>query len=198
MPVGETDDAELVLRARHDRQAFAPLYERYFDAVYRYCYHRLGNWDDAEDAASLVFTNALAALSRFHVGAGRQSEGQSGSFRSWLFAIAHNVVGNTYRSRRAGQSLMTALDLADRGPSPDEIAAASEAHETVHRLLAQLPVEQRRLLELRIAGLNDADIAGVLGMSHGAVRVAQHRAITRLRAYLGIDRSGKEVAGVAR
>jgi RNA polymerase sigma-70 factor (ECF subfamily) len=85
-PDTDRDDDALVARAREDRRAFAPLYERYFDAVYRYCYHRLGNWTDAEDATSLVFANALGALPRFR--------DHAGSFRSWLFTIAHNVVGN--------------------------------------------------------------------------------------------------------
>ncbi len=60
----ETEDAEdaLVARSCGDPQAFAPLYDRYFDAVYRYCYHRLGSWDAAEDAASLVFTNEVIFL----------------------------------------------------------------------------------------------------------------------------------------
>ena len=53
-----------------------------------------------------------------------------------------------------------------------------------------LPPEQARPLELRLAGLNDAEIARVLGRSHGAVRVAQHRALRRLRALL--EAAGKE------
>ena len=67
-------EALLVARAQRDPAAFAPLYEAYFDAVYRYCYHRLGDWSAAEDAASLVFTNALAALPRFRTNV------RSGSF----------------------------------------------------------------------------------------------------------------------
>jgi RNA polymerase sigma-70 factor (ECF subfamily) len=174
-------EALMVARAQRDPAAFAPLYETYFDAVYRYCYYRLGERGAAEDAASLVFTNALAALPRF-----RASE-RPGSFRSWLFAIAHNVVVNQHRDRgrRAVTPLADATDVPDAAPSPEEAAVAAEARQTIHDVLAQLTDEQRRVVELRLAGLADAEIAQVLGRRHGAVRATQYRALLRLRSLLG-------------
>lgn len=187
-----TADAEraLVARARLDPAAFAPLYEAYFDAVYRYCYHRLGDWATAEDAASLVFTNALAALPR-----ARFDDG-AGSFRAWLFAIAHNVVANhhRHRARHPARPIDDAYDVTDSAPLPDEAALASEAHRTVLALLERLPEDQRRLLELRLAGLTDAEIARVLGRQPAAIRTAQHRALVRLRALLGVGASPKEAS----
>ena len=88
-PVGE-DDAALVARAKADPRAFAPLYRRYVDPVYRYCYRRLGNREAAEDATSLVFARALAVLPKC----------RDETFRSWLFAIAHNVIANDLRDQR--------------------------------------------------------------------------------------------------
>src|SRR5687768_11186640 len=83
------DDSVLVAKAKRDRQAFASLYRRYVDAVYRYCYRHLGSQEEAEDATSQIFTRALAALPRL----GQQP------FRAWLFTIAHNVVTDVYRER---------------------------------------------------------------------------------------------------
>ena len=176
------DDAALVARAQADRWAFAPLYDRYVEAVYRYCHRRLGNREAAEEPTSQSFARALAALPRY-----REEEG---SFRSWLFAIAHNAIADDFRARRPEQSLPPDLDPADGTPTPEELALAREVDRTVWDLLALLPPEQARPLELRLAGLNDAEIARVLGRSHGAVRVAQHRALRRLRALLGA--AGKE------
>lgn len=188
-PIAMTDGEDvLVARAQRDPRAFAPLYDRYFDAVYRYCYHRLGSWEAAEDAASLVFTNALAALPRY-----RPRE-DPGSFRGWLFAIAHNVVANShrYRARHPARPLTAAIEVRDAAPSPEEAALAGEAHRTVWALLEQLPDDQRRLLELRLAGLTDAEIARVLGRSHGAVRASQFRAVTRLRGLMGVGGRSRE------
>jgi RNA polymerase sigma-70 factor (ECF subfamily) len=170
----------MVSRAQREPAAFAPLYEAYFDAVYRYCYHRLGDWGAAEDAASEVFTNALAALPRFRV------DGRAGSFRSWLFTIAHNVVANQYRfhARRSFAALEAADELPDAAPLPEDAALAAEAHRMLLDVLMCLTDEQRRVVELRLAGLTDVEIARVLGRGHGAVRALQYRALVRLRSVL--------------
>lgn len=189
-PAASAADAEraLVTRAQLDPAAFAPLYESYFDAVYRYCYHRLGDWATAEDAASIVFTNALAALPR------TRFDDRGGSFRTWLFAIAHNVVANhhRHRARHPDRPIADAFDVFDSSPLPDEVVLAHEAHRSVRALLERLPEDQRRLLELRLAGLTDAEIARALGRQHAAVRTAQHRALVRLRGLLGVAASPKE------
>lgn len=183
-PPPATTDALLVARAQRDPAAFAPLYDAYFDPVYRYCYHRLGRWDAAEDAASLVFTNALAALPRY------RPSSRSVSFRVWLFAIAHNVVVNQYRAAglRTVLPLAHASGVLDAAPSPEEAALAAEAARSVHGLLARIPAEQRRVLELRLAGLTGTEIGRVLGRTHGAIRTTQYRAAFRLRALLAPER----------
>jgi RNA polymerase sigma-70 factor, ECF subfamily len=56
----------------------------------------------------------------------------------------------------------------------------------VQILLAAVPPDQRRVLELRLAGLKTAEIARTLGSSPGAVRASQFRAMTRLRLVLGL------------
>jgi RNA polymerase sigma-70 factor, ECF subfamily len=173
-------DALLVARAQRDPAAFAPLYELYFDPVYRYCYHRLGSWEAAEDATSVVFTNVLAALPRYRPGT------RSGSFRSWLFAIAHNVVANQLRADRYRRvrPLDEAVAVVDVAPTPEASALAAETSRTVRAVLAELTPDQRQVVELRLAGLTDAEIARVLGRKAGTIRMAQYRAALRIRALL--------------
>ncbi len=180
----ECDDATDVARARLDRQAFAPLYVRYVQRVYGYCYRRIGNADDAADATSLIFTRALAALPTCRADA----------FRPWLFAIAHNVLADHYRRRREDCPLDDSLQLIDQAPSPEEEALSAEAKATVTRLLAMLPEEQRQVLELRLAGLSSREIGEVLGKQANAVDQAQFRAMTRLRTLTGADSDWTEGA----
>lgn len=164
-------DADLVAIAKTDRRAFAPLYHRYVDAVYRYCYRQLGSREQAEDATSVIFERALRALPRY----------RNGSFRSWLFVIAHNVVVNAHRDRRPTLDLGRAEELVDAAATPEDIALAGETTRTVLDLVRALPPDQRHLIELRLAGLTGPEIAVVLGKKHGAIKVAQLRAIRRLR-----------------
>jgi RNA polymerase sigma-70 factor, ECF subfamily len=178
----EREEAAAVARARADPHAFAPLYDRYLDPVYRYCYRRLGSREAAEDATGVVFAKALAALPAY----------RDGSFRGWLFAIAHNVVADGHRRKRPEAPLEAAGDPPDRAPTPEEAALAADERRSVRALLAALPPDQRRVLELRLAGLTGAEIATALGRSVAAVKMLQLRAMTRLRTDLGVARGAKE------
>jgi RNA polymerase sigma-70 factor (ECF subfamily) len=171
---GAVDDAELVARAQADRQAFAVLYRRYLDPVHQYCYRRLGSREAAEDATSLVFIKAFASLPAY----------RAGSFRSWLFAIAYHVITDDLRARRVVAELDAAAELPDREPTPEEVVMAAEALSSVVRLLDHLPASQRRVVELRLAGLTGREVADVLGCSLAAVKIAQVRAYSRLRRLL--------------
>jgi RNA polymerase sigma-70 factor (ECF subfamily) len=174
--LGEASDESLIVLALTDRAAFGVLYDRYLGPVYRYCYGRLGDREQAEDATSLVFSRALAALPT-----------QRGpSVRSWLFAIAHNVVLNSRRDGHFHRRLDEAFDIADPSPDLEHLAEASERRRSVAEALAQLPDEQRRVVELRLTGMTGPEIAAAIGRSHDSVRTTQRRALAQLRLLLGI------------
>ena len=182
-----TEDAAAVTAACANPEAFAPLFERYWDGVVRYCYYRLGDWSDAEDAANQTFADAYAALGRFR--------DRGGTFRAWLFVIAHNEVADRRLRRRRRPE--TPLDselaamLVDPAPSPEDLAIAAGAMAETRALLARLPERLRQVVELRLAGLSDREIAQVIGIGHDAVRQAQSRAVIRLRDLLGVTVVGK-------
>lgn len=182
-PESPADDA-LVDRARRDPRAFAPLYDRYAEPVYRYCYRRLGNHETAADATSQTFLKALAALPSY----------RQGTFRGWLFTIAAHVVTDLHRRTRPLASLdhdtVAALAVVDRAPSPEDHALLNEGRESVEALLMTLTDDQRRVVELRLAGLTGPEIAAALGISETAVRSSQFRAYARLRRLLA--ESGRE------
>lgn len=171
-------DDDVAIAASRDPAAFAVLYERYVDAIYRYAFRRLGTRDLAEDATSVIFTRALAAIRRYQ---------PRGSFRSWLFAIAHNVVTDQFRGKRREIPLPNHVDFVDRAPSPEDQAIAADERRTIHSLLEHLTPDQRNLVELRLAGLASDEIQLVLGRSRSWVHTTQHRAIKRLQVVLGID-----------
>ncbi len=180
----EAEDASLVAMARHERAAFAPLYVHYVDPVYRVCLRRLGSKEAAEDATAQVFVKVLAALPSYRE--------ESGSFRSWLFAITHNVLVDVERHRRPVDSLDLAAELTDPTGGPEAAALAEESKQEVRAFLMAVAPDQRRVLELRLAGLTTAEIARALDRSPGAVRATQFRAVARLRSFLGLtkDREG--------
>jgi RNA polymerase sigma-70 factor (ECF subfamily) len=169
-------DAILVAHAREDRDSFAALYDRYFDAIYRYCHVRLGSAERAEDAAHQVFVRALEAVERYQ---------EAGRFRSWLFTIAHNVVATELTARSPGLSSVMMDGLVDPAAGPEADALAAVERQTVRAALGHLPADQRQAIELRLAGLTGREIARELGRSHEAVKMLQQRALAHLRAELG-------------
>jgi RNA polymerase sigma-70 factor, ECF subfamily len=148
--------------------------------VLRYCRARLGrisgHYQAADDVAQEVCIALLSALPRYR-DMGRP-------FASFVFGIASHKVADAMRS--ASSLAIPTEDLpdeADDRPGPEETAVAYLEAERVRKLLTRLPAQQRELIVLRVlAGMTAQETGNELGMTPGAVRVAQHRALTRLRA----------------
>jgi RNA polymerase sigma-70 factor (ECF subfamily) len=182
VPGAETGaEAQLVGRAQRDRAAFAALYDRYVGAVYAYCLARLGSREAAEDATSVTFARALAALPTCRDDRTQRVPGP------WLFSIAHNATVDAARRLRPSAPLAAAEVLPDGDPGPEERAFLAEGERSVAALLDRLPADQARVVALRLAGLSGREIAAAIGRSHPAVKMLQLRAIRRLRALLTAD-----------
>ncbi|MDA8370939.1 MAG: sigma-70 family RNA polymerase sigma factor [Nocardiopsaceae bacterium] len=177
------NDTELndltVLAVRGDHGAVDSLIREVRPMVLRYCRARLarvsGYVHYSDDVAQEVCIALLAALPRY--------EDMGRPFVAFVFGIAAHKVADALRgSTRADVPTDTVPDRPDDGPGPEEAAVRSVEAERTRELLNELPEQQRRLLVMRvIAGLSADETGHVLGMSAGAVRVAQHRALARLR-----------------
>jgi RNA polymerase sigma-70 factor, ECF subfamily len=162
-----------------DTAARDTLLARVRVVVYRYCRARLGRLPGSEhaadDVAQEVCLAVLTALPRY------RDEGRP--FEAFVFGIAAHKVADAQRSAvRAAVPTNDLPETADGGLGPEDHAVRSSEAATARRLLALLPPHQRELLLLRVAvGLSAEETGAALGMSPGAVRVAQHRALARLR-----------------
>ena len=166
--------------------AVEALLERIRPMVMRYCRARLGRitgqYYVADDVAQEVCLAVLAALPRYR-DMGRP-------FASFVFGIASHKVADAVRTAsRLAVPFEDLPDGPDDQPGPEETVVAYIEAERTRALLAQLPHHLRELLILRVVtGLSAEETGNVLGMSAGAVRVAQHRALARLRV-LAIEES---------
>lgn len=165
-------DEELAARARTEPAAFATLYQRHETMVRRVVAARTSDRELTSDLTSLVFEKAWTGIRSFG----------GGSFRAWLLRITQNAVIDERRRRHEAVSLSAVVDLIDRQPTPHEMAERSEEGARLRRAVAALPPGQQVVVRLRLAGLDDAEIARFTGKSPGAVRGLQHRALLSLRA----------------
>ena len=167
------------LATRGQPAAIEALLEHIRPMVVRYCRARLGqisgHYHVADDVAQEVCIAVVSALPRYR-DMGRP-------FASFVFGIASHKVADAMRN--AARLAIPTEDLPDGPddhPGPEETVVACIEAERARALLARLPVHQRELLVLRVlTGLSAEETGHALGMSPGAVRVAQHRALARLR-----------------
>ena len=168
-----------------DRAATEQLVAQLRPRVFRYVLARVLDPHLADDVTQEVTVTMLTALPR-HVDRGSP-------FSAWVFGIAANKVSESRRtaSRRHESVAPVVPDgRADSTLEPETAVLRLETSKYVADLLAQLPDTQAEIVRLRVAaGLSADDTAAVLGMSAGAVRVAQHRALARLRELMGVDPS---------
>ncbi|MEU7689588.1 sigma-70 family RNA polymerase sigma factor [Microbispora sp. SCL1-1] len=176
----EPDLRELTsLAVQGDRTAIESLLGHLRPMVVRYCRARLGRvsgqYHIADDVAQEVCIAVLSALPRYR-DMGRP-------FASFVFGIASHKVADALRSSvRSAVPTQDLPDGPDEGPGPEETVVRYIEAQHARDLLARLPDTQRELLILRVvSGLSAEETGNVLGMSPGAVRVAQHRALARLR-----------------
>lgn len=158
-------------------------------AVLRYCRSRLstyaGGWDAADDATQETCAAVVQALPRY--------QNQDRPFAAFVYAIAANKVADA--QRRFSRSAICVEDFPEQtepSPTPEEQAITSARFDAVHEMLDRLPGRMRDVLLLRAAG-DSADVVGdQLGMSANAVRVAQHRAIAKLRQLIEASEEHRE------
>lgn len=189
MSLGEQNvtDQQLVEQAlANNTQAFAQLYERHRDRVYRLAYRFVGNKADALDLCQEVFVKAYEALPSFQ---GRAA------FGTWLSHIASNTCVDHLRQaahRRAGeldeQGVKADLRLPGRRETPDPTLGAEreELQAAIDAAIAQLSPEHREVFVLHATeGLTYAEIASVIGCPIGTVMSRLHYARKRLQGLLG-------------
>jgi len=172
------DEKSLVQRAKQqDQEAFAQLYEAYFDKIYRYIVIRIGNKTEAEDLTQQVFLKALKSISSFRW--------QGVPFSAWLYRIAHNQVVDYLRKNKKRVTVQLDESLVSHEDDPQSTAERKLDIEQLVAATKQLTEAQREVISLRFAGeLPVAEVAKVVGRSEGAVKALQHSGIVSLRKAL--------------
>jgi RNA polymerase sigma-70 factor (ECF subfamily) len=167
--VSETLVAPATDAPRDDDIAFGELYRSSRDDVYAYAAGLLRDRAAAEDVTATAFERAYRKRARF--------DPRRGNRRAWLFGIARNAALDELRRRgRQAELTVDPIDTTNTGTERSE-----------HRLLligalSKLDARERELVALKFfAGLANAEIASVLGISESNAGTKLHRAVTKLR-----------------
>lgn len=171
----QNNDAELVRAAQlGDQNAVAGLYNRYFDALYRFCYWQTNKSLDAEDLSQDVMVAMLQALPKFRFEA---------SFRNFLYAIAKRKIA-AWMQRKYQLSTVRyeefIQEIGDDDAWLDDENQVKKQH-SIAQLLAKLPGREQKVMRLRyLRGFSHAEIAQKLQITVSNVKVICHRCIHKL------------------
>jgi RNA polymerase sigma factor (sigma-70 family) len=172
-PARSTDVTAALVDAAPPRELdFDALYREARDDVFAYAATLLRDRSAAEDVAAAAFERAYRRRGRY--------DARRGTPRAWLFGIARNAALDELRRRR--RAAAAELPAPAAGPDPDEAAELAAQRAAVRDALARLPARERELIALKYhAGLSNAELASVLGVSVSNAGTLLHRAMSKLR-----------------
>jgi RNA polymerase sigma-70 factor, ECF subfamily len=184
-----TDEELMRAYAGGDRVAFKELFERYAPKLERLMLRELYAREEARDLVQQAFLQLHRARHDFD---------PAQRFKPWLYTIALNLKREHFRRRRRRPEVLG--DLADERAAPGGAEGALEANRSLAWALAQIPEENRRVIELHwFDGLSFAEVAKCLGIGAVAAKVRAHRGYQRLRKLLGdeleLGEAGNRVGG---
>jgi RNA polymerase sigma factor (sigma-70 family) len=150
-----------------EREHLTWAYQTHVTAIYQYIYSRVGNRADAEDLTAKVFMKAIH---------GMRNDVSVPELRSWLYKVAQTTLADHWREYYAEDATELDEDVTRQPTMRENLDAAQR----VDALLATLPDQYRRVLELRfLRGYSVRETANELNLSETNVKVLQFRALNR-------------------
>jgi RNA polymerase sigma-70 factor (ECF subfamily) len=186
---GDRLDAVVAEAVAGNRDALREVLEIIRPIVVRYSRARVGATErsglSADDVAQEVCLAAITALPRY--------KDQGRPFLAFVYGIAAHKVADAHRAAARNRAEPTDVvpERLSMEAGPEQMAIDSESAARMNGLLAVLPEKQREILILRVVvGMSAEETAEAVGSTAGAVRVAQHRALARLKAQITATEHG--------
>ena len=159
-----------------DKKAFSKVYKEYFDGLWRYIYSRTKNKEVASDIVSESFIALYENIKNIRY---------ARAIKSYLYRIAKNKMTKFFfeeRSLSLSEFDLDRVEIKDR----EYTKRAEGLVVRLEEVLSRLPKRYEDVLRLRfLAGLKIREVAEVLGVSEGNVKVLQNRAIKKAQILVG-------------
>jgi RNA polymerase sigma-70 factor (ECF subfamily) len=181
------DERNLIIRAiGGEAEAFGQLYDHYMPMIYRFILLKVAQREEAEDLTHQVFLKAWT-----NIGSKYSEKGLPLS--SWLYRIARNTVIDHYRRTKPTSDLEEGEEREEMISRPDihrKMDIESDARKAIAAMENLSDIEKDILIMRFIEDLPTKEVAEAVGKSEGAVKLAQHRALGKLRKIMEEDKNG--------
>lgn len=166
------DEKTLVQRAvTGDKEAFAGLYTRYKDSLYRYAYFKLGNEPDAQDAMNDCIVEAYRGIGTLR---------DEKLFSAWIFRILYRCCCAYVREQIEQNSRADIAEL-ERTTAQDDRLLSVEVREALSQLD---PLDRDIVLLSTVAGYNSRELSTILGVKAATIRSRLSRSLKKMRTFL--------------
>lgn len=177
-------EEQVIEASKKDIGQFEYLYNKYYEPIFRYVYHRTGDEHESADIASKIFMNAMNGLNKY--------ECRGLPFGAWLFRIAANETKKHFRGKK---TVVLYLDEQKLGDLWDcgEIAETGEKEKILRKMIDHLSDEEVAILQLKyFEEKNFKEIALLLDKKESAVKMKMYRSLNKLKLlYEKIDKQAK-------
>lgn len=170
-----TEEQAWILAAQQDSRKFEPLYNRYYEAIYRFIYQRVNDKHATSDITSEVFIKALSSLKSF--------SHQGIPFSSWLYRIARNMLIDRFR-RGKNHRVINVETSALAGMTEEAEVAGVDQHKMNRMLqcLEQLADEEMQLIEMRYFEKRSfKEIGEILDITENNAKVKTYRTLDKMK-----------------
>jgi len=168
------NEQAIVEAAKKDPERFAPLYNKYYEQIFRFIYQRVDDKEQAFDAAQQTFMKALNNLSKY--------EFRGVPFVSWLYRIASSEVNNLFRAEKAQRTVNIESVSVYHIIEEIQETKIDEYHDKIVDIISELPEDELQLIEMRFFEKRAfKEIAEILDITENNAKVKTYRVLEKLK-----------------
>ena len=173
-------ELNIINSAKEEAANFAPLYEKYYESIFRFIHKRIDDKDNAFDITSQVFLKAMSNLNKY--------EYRGVPFSSWLYRIANNEVVTFIKKNEEKRCVN--IDTAGVHEIADDMETflVEQQHEKLTKIISNLPEDDLQLIEMRFFEKRAfKEIGEILDITENNAKVKVYRVIDKLKKMIIVN-----------
>jgi RNA polymerase sigma-70 factor (ECF subfamily) len=168
------EELKWVQFAKKDPRGFEPLYNKYYEQIFRYIYQRMDDKETAHDVTSQVFLKALNNIQKY--------EYRGVPFASWLYRIAKSELYQSFRDKKSRRTVnVESMHLFEMIEDWEE-DTSDENRKILLNIISKLNEEEVQMVELRFFEKRSfREIGEILEITENNAKVKAHRVVKKMR-----------------
>lgn len=153
--------------------SFEIIYNEYYEKIFRFVYHRVGDMHQAKDLTSEIFIKVFSSIKKYK---------PNGSFNGWIYRIASNYLTDFFRKKQVNQYVYLAESHYQLLSDELSIQISVEIETVINNLFETLPEEEVEILRMKFfEGLSFKDMSVILQIKESACKMKFYRLLDKIK-----------------